>query len=79
MPRNAAERIANPNGEMGFKASEGWLAKVKGHHGISGIALSGEGTAVDKVHSVEIRRNRQNFQRLFSQFIFSLLYFNINR
>ncbi|KAI6647767.1 Tigger transposable element-derived protein 6-like [Oopsacas minuta] len=37
-----AEREASANGVEGFKASEGWLSRVKGRHGICGRALSGD-------------------------------------
>ena len=49
MLRTLAEREASANGVEGFKASEGWLSKVKARHGICGRALSGDAAGVEKV------------------------------
>ncbi|KAI6659704.1 hypothetical protein LOD99_14629 [Oopsacas minuta] len=43
------EREASANGVEGFKASEGWLSRVKARHGICGRALSGDPAGVEKV------------------------------
>ena len=43
------KREATKRGINNFKASEGWLDKVKKRHGIVGKNLSGEAAAVDKI------------------------------
>ena len=49
MLRTLAEREAITRGVLEFKASEGWLGKVKARHGISGRALCGESASVDRI------------------------------
>ena len=49
MLRTLAERECSANRVERFKASEGWLLKVKARHGICGRTLSGDAAGVEKV------------------------------
>ena len=46
MLKTVAERQTKKAGIVGFKASDGWLGKVKARHGISGKNLSSEAGSV---------------------------------
>ena len=56
MLKSLAERQAQKAGLVGFKASDGWLGKVKARHGISGKKSIWRDWIRERPHSKELAR-----------------------